>query len=583
MTANAGNFQVVCASSTRSAASGRDTGICFAGNFSALFEAFSEGVAVLDLEGVILDVNPAFRERLGYAREEMIGTCISRFSHPGYASQMLMHLAEIRNSGAGAFEGAYAHKTGALLPFRISGKRMFQDGQPCILSVAAPLGVVAADAAADRDALTGLPNRRMMFERLRSVLPQCSRGGKFAALLFLNLDNFRAVNDIRGHEAGDSMLQQASHRLQAALHGWDTIGRIGGDEFAVILGDMDAVHERAAASASKVAGRLLAELSRPYDLWGREHVGSVSIGIVLVGSDDADVNELFKRADMAMNEAKRAGRSTIRFFDQAMQEGIELKAQINSGMRTALKARHFIPYYQSIVSSEGGVQGAEALVRWRDPECGLIAPQEFIPLAEESGLIVPIGQVMLEQVCHQLKAWAADEHTRGLVLSVNIASQEFRRVDFVCNVRQIIEESGADPSLLVVEITETVLLGNMEDMVEKMRALRGIGVSFALDDFGTGYSSLSYLKKLPLNKIKIDRSFTGDIGVGTNDVAIVHAIIQMGLALGLEVIAEGVETELQRDLLAELGCHGFQGYLFGKPVPAEIFEQDVRARPSLAR
>ena len=319
-------------------------------------------------------------------------------------------------------------------------------------------------------------------------------------------------------------------------------------------------------------------MARPYRVEGKEYTVFASMGIALFGGVSEDANDLLKRADMAMHEAKKAGRSTLRIFERTMQAEIEHKAQISTGMRAALRLRQFIPYYQRLVDTHGRTQGAEVLVRWNDPARGIVSPDKFISIAEETGLIVPIGELVLEDVCIQLKAWRASERTRRLSLSVNISSQEIRKKDFVAKVRHLLDVTGGDPSLLVFEITETVLPEDIEEVAAKMKVLRDIGISFALDDFGTGYSSLSYLKKLPIHRIKIDRSFITDVTTNASDLTIVRAMIQMGKLLGLAVVAEGVETESQRILLETLGCDNFQGYLFGRPVAIETFEREIEAR-----
>ncbi len=542
----------------------------------ALFDLIRDGLVVFDMDGSIIEVNRVFSERLGYTREEMVGMRISQIDLPDDAGQAFLQKVEVKAAG----KAAYVHKSGTVLPSEVSGKVIKLDGQDCLFSIVREIrDPSSATSLAYYDPLTDLPNRRMMQDRLKQALAASSRSEKNGALLFLDLDNFKTVNNIRGHDAGEVLLQKVALRLRAALRESDTVARFGGDEFVVILEELDAMREGAASYAGRVGDKLLLELSKPYDLQGKEYTGSASMGIVVFGDANENVNELLKCAEMAMYEAKKAGRNSVRFFDRAMQAAIEQKAQINTGLRAALRLRRFVPYFQKLVNSQGKVHGAEVLVRWQDPERGLIPPMEFIPLAEETGLIVSIGLWMLEEVCLQLKAWGTHEHAKEFTLSVNISSLEFKQKDFVVKVRHVLEKTGANPALLELEITESVLLDNIEDMVAKMGELREMGVSFALDDFGTGYSSLSYLKRLPLNKIKIDQSFIKDLGEGENDTAIVQTIIQMGKALGLEVIAEGVETELQRNLLEQLGCHNYQGYLFGKPVPIDIFEKEIRECP----
>jgi diguanylate cyclase (GGDEF)-like protein/PAS domain S-box-containing protein len=549
--------------------------------FSFLFDILDDGLMVLDLSGRIMDVNHNLRDRLGYAREEMVGKNLSQFDQHNGDEKISQIIEAIRSFGRAGFEAAYIQRNGSVMPSKVNGKLIRLNGADVIFGFVRDIAEckeaeTAASKLAYYDPLTELPNRRLMLERLRHALAASNRNETYCALLLLDLDNFKTVNNIRGHDAGDALLQKVAHRLRSLVRGSDTVARLGGDEFVVILEDLGSRREEAAQFAKAVGHKLLTELSRPYDFNGKEYSGSASVGIALLGSGAReDAGELLKHAGIAMYEAKTTGHNTLRFFDQAMQAAIEQKALINTGMRAALRMDRFVPYYQKCVDSHGKVIGAEVLIRWRDPERGLVLPREFISLAEESGLIVFIGLWMLEEVCSQLKAWEAQEHTKGLKLSVNVSSQEFRQKDFVAGLHRVIEKTGANPSLLELEITESMLLGNMDDFIAKMHALQEIGVSFSLDDFGTGYSSLFYLKKLPLNKIKIDQSFVKDLGVDKNDEAIVQTIIQMGKTLGLEVTAEGVETERQRRVLEQHGCHYFQGYLFGKPVPIETLEQEL--------
>lgn len=548
--------------------------------FNFLFDILDDGLIVLDPEGRIVEVNRNLLNWLGYNRDEMVGLSFSQFNHPDGA-QIPRIIGEILSSGSLVFEAEYFHKNGSAIPYEVNGKLIKFDGMDFVFKVVKDLaGRKQAENAASRlayyDPLTELPNRRLILEQLKRASAVSHRSEKYCALLLFDLDNFNTVNNIRGYDTGDALLKQVAQRLKSALRDSDTVARLGGDEFVVILEDLGNSRGSAAEYAKETGEKLLNELTKPYQFDDEEYTGSASVGIALLGGRaKEDAGELLKQAGIAMNEAKTVGCNTLRFFDQAMQASIEQKARINTEMRTALRLRRFVPYYQILVDSRGYVTGAEVLIRWKDPQRGLIPPIEFISLAEESGLILSIGRWMMEEVCGQLKAWESQELTRRLKLSVNVSSREFKQKDFVGKLKRILEKTGANPSLLELEITESMLLGNMDDFIAKMQMLQEIGVSFALDDFGTGYSSLFYLKKLPLNKIKIDQSFVKDLGDDKNDEAIAQTIIQMGKTLGLEVTAEGVETERQRRVLEQLGCHYYQGYLFGKPVPLEIFEQQL--------
>jgi diguanylate cyclase (GGDEF)-like protein/PAS domain S-box-containing protein len=427
------------------------------------------------------------------------------------------------------------------------------------------------------DSLTGLANRRLLHDRLERALAVSARNHLYGALLFIDLDHFKTINDTVGHEYGDLLLKEVAQRLGAVLREADTISRPGGDEFVVILEEIGADRTQAASQAKVTSDKILRALAEHYQLCEREYIGSASIGVVLFRGHEDNVDELLKRSDMAMYEAKRAGRGVTRFFDPLMQAAFERRAEIEADVRKAIDLEQLMLYYQVRVGRGGQPLGAEALLRWAHPERGLVLPGEFIPVCEETGLILPIGEWVLESACAQLRAWESHPDTRALKVSVNISANQFRQDNFVNQVVRIVEKTGINPARLELELTESMFLENIEQSIAKMRGLREVGVLFALDDFGTGYSSLSYLKKLPLSQIKIDRSFVRDIAVDKNDEIIIQTIIKMGQTLGLEVIAEGVETEEQRCMLEHYGCENFQGYLFGKPLPVAEFEETLAA------
>jgi len=424
------------------------------------------------------------------------------------------------------------------------------------------------------DSLTGLANRRLLRDRLKQALVASARKQLFGALLFIDLDQFKSINDSVGHEYGDMLLKDVAQRLRKALREVDTISRPGGDEFVVIIEEIGADLERAAAHVKIVSDKLLAALAAPYLLRDKEYTCSASIGVTLFDGHEDNIDELLKRSDMAMYEAKRAGRGVVRFFDPVMQASFEKRAALERDIRQAIEQRHFILHYQARVDADGRAFGAEALLRWQHHERGLIGPAEFIGICEETGLITTLGEWVLEMACEQLQSWQKNPATQVLKISVNISAKQFRQNDFVDIVTRVIDRMTIDPSRLELELTETMFLDDLEQSISKMQALRDIGVLFALDDFGTGYSSLSYLKRLPLNQVKIDRSFVRDITTDKNDETIVQTIIKMGQTLGLEVIAEGVETERQYAVLKQQGCENFQGYFFGRPVPIDEFERN---------
>jgi diguanylate cyclase (GGDEF)-like protein/PAS domain S-box-containing protein len=429
------------------------------------------------------------------------------------------------------------------------------------------------------DVLTSLPNRRMFLERVRRYIASGLRHDNYGAILFLDLDNFKTLNDTRGHAIGDMLLIEVANLLKSCVREGDAVARLGGDEFIIMLEGLSADNQQAATQAESVAQKILESIRKPILLQGFEHHGSISIGIILFRGEELTNEELLKYADTAMYEAKSAGRNTLRFFDPVMQSKLESRMTLDTDLRHALNERQFKLYYQIQVNQDLSAIGAEVLLRWQHPERGLISPLDFIQLAEETGLILPIGQWVLETACECLEAWEGDPLTRELDLSVNVSARQFRQPDFVEQVRGTLARIGNDPKMLKLELTESMVLENVQDTNRKMRALKEFGVRFSMDDFGTGYSSLSYLTQLPFDQLKIDQSFVRNIGVKTTDEIIIQTIIGMGRNLGMQVIAEGVETERQRAFLEQHSCHVYQGYLFGKPVHLEAFEQMLRQSP----
>jgi diguanylate cyclase (GGDEF)-like protein len=439
------------------------------------------------------------------------------------------------------------------------------------------LASVEIEKLAFYDSLTHLPNRRLLIDRLEQAMASSGRTGRQGALLFVDLDHFKTLNDTLGHDIGDMLLQQVAKRLESCVREGDTVARLGGDEFVVMLANLSEKAVEAANQVEIVAQKILHALNQAYRLAAHDYRSTPSIGVTLFRGHQSAIDELLKQADIAMYQAKRAGRNTVRMFDPAMQAAITARSAMEVDLRKALLEREFILYYQPQVDASDQVIGAEALLRWHHPERGLISPAEFIPLAEETGLILPLGQWVLETACAQLAAWAAMPQTAHLSLAVNVSARQFSLPHFVQQALAVIEQTGVPPAQLKLELTESLLLDNAEDVIAKMRALKDHGVSFSLDDFGTGYSSLSYLKRLPLDQLKIDRSFVRDILIDPNDAAIARTVVALGQSLGLAVIAEGVETVAQRDFLAANGCLTYQGYLFSPPLPREEFEAFVRA------
>lgn len=421
------------------------------------------------------------------------------------------------------------------------------------------------------DDLTQLPNRHLLKDRLQQAASISGRNGMSCALLFIDLDHFKTLNETKGYEVGDMLLIQVAQRLLINVREADTVARLGADEFIVVLKTLDPSISEATEQARVAAGKYQALLSQPYQLNEHIHVLTPSIGIVVFKGEQSNVDNLLKFAEVAMQQAKMSGRNSIVFHDSDMQNVLESRAQMELELRLALERHQFQLYYQVKVDIDGSALGAEALIRWIHPEHGVVSPAKFIPLAEETGLILPMGQWVLETACQQLKEWQKDARTCELTLSVNVSARQFRQSDFVSQVKSAIRRNEIEPKLLKLEPTESMLFENIESVAATMSELKEFGVQFSLDDFGTGYSSLQYLKRLPLDELKIDQSFVRNLATDSSDRTIVRTIIAMAQSLNFDVIAEGVETKEQRQILFEKGCLHYQGYLFGRPMPIEQF------------
>lgn len=419
------------------------------------------------------------------------------------------------------------------------------------------------------DSLTGLPNRRLLLDRLQHYLAGRSRTFKAGALLFIDLDNFKDLNDTRGHEVGDQLLKEVAQRVLRCSRGGDTVARLGGDEFVILLEDIGPSEGEAISHTAIIGSKILDLVAQPYFIDGILHHATCSIGAAICNDATIDIHELMKRGDMAMYEAKKSGRNALCFFHTQMQAALHSRTALEMELREALNMEQFRLYYQPQVDGNGRITGVEALLRWNHPEKGMISPELFIPVAESSGLILPIGDWVLQTACEQLAEWKNIPSMKMLTVAVNVSAYQLHQPDFVTRILSVLDQSDAPPEKLKLEITETMLIENVEDTIAKMRALKEHRVGFALDDFGTGYSSLLYLKRLPLDQLKIDRSFVRDILTDQNDVAIARSIVALAKELGLGIIAEGVETEEQREFLAEMGCDAYQGYLIGRPGDVE--------------
>ncbi|WP_041770160.1 bifunctional diguanylate cyclase/phosphodiesterase [Metapseudomonas resinovorans] len=428
------------------------------------------------------------------------------------------------------------------------------------------------------DQLTGLANRRLMLDRLQHLLALGARSLHTSAVILIDLDNFKALNDTLGHDRGDMLLQQVAQRLSHCIRESDTVARLGGDEFVVLLENLNDSPPDAAIQVKAIGEKILQALNISYQLDGYEHHSTPSLGIALFQGQLNSVDDIMKRADLAMYRAKAAGRNTMRFFDPEMQAVATARAKLEADLRQGWQNKELVLHYQPQVSSDGQVVGAEALMRWQHPERGMVMPHEFVPLAEETGLILPLGRWALQSACMQLVVWSKHPETARLSVAVNVSARQFHHPDFVQEVLDVLKYTGADPKRLKLELTEGLLVEDMESTVARMVELKQIGIGLSLDDFGTGYSSLSYLKSLPLDQLKIDQSFIRDVLVDANDAAIACAIVSLSKILGLSVIAEGVETEAQRAFLLSHGCKTYQGFLYAPPLPAERFREYVHER-----
>ncbi|MCQ8127146.1 EAL domain-containing protein [Methylomonas rivi] len=422
------------------------------------------------------------------------------------------------------------------------------------------------------DPLTNLPNRRLLYDRLQQSIAGNARHANHGAALFIDLDNFKTLNDTKGHNAGDLLLVEVAQRVQACVREGDTVARLGGDEFVVILNGLSKDYSQASNHTKIVGNKMLAAIGRPYLLQGFEHHCSASMGVILFRHQDTSAEELLRCADTALYQAKRCGRNSLLFYDPAMQAALEKRSETERDLRAALTGDQFRLFYQMQVNQAGQILSAEVLIRWIHPRLGMVPPLDFIPLAEETGLILPMGQWVLDAACAQLRRWESDPDHAALQLAVNVSARQFHQANFVAQVLDSLSKYSVNPNRLKLELTETLVLNDIDDTIVKMHQLKKIGVSFSLDDFGTGYSSLYYLTKLPIDQLKIDQSFVRNIGLTQSDAVIVQTIIGMANNLKIESIAEGVETEAQRSFLEAHGCRLYQGFLYSRALPVEVFE-----------
>lgn len=542
-----------------------------------------EAMAICDASFNILRVNQAFVDVTGYGADEVHGHKPSLLGADRHDAEFYSSLADyIRSHGAWRGEVWNRRKNGEEYPVwgHISAVR---DHVGKTTHYVATFVDIASRKAAENeinslafyDPLTGLPNRRLLLDRLRHAMSVGVRSSQGGALLFIDLDNFKALNDTLGHHVGDSLLQQVGQRLLACVTEGDTVARLGGDEFVVVLEDLSPIPEEAASAAEVQCEAILRALNEVYDINGHKHHSTPSIGVALFADPHNSAEELMKRADLAMYQAKASGRNAVRFFDPRMQVEVSRRAILEASLREAVEGEQFLLHYQPQVDAQGRVTGAEALLRWQHPDHGLRLPIEFIGLAESTGLILPIGRWVLQTACAQLALWAQQSHLAHLCLAVNVSARQLHHPSFVQQVLVALATTGANPERLKLELTESLLVNDLEGAIAKMAILKRQGVGISLDDFGTGYSSLSILKRLPLDQLKIDKSFVKNITADANDAAIAKLVISLAQSLGLVVVAEGVEMQAQHDLLVKQGCHVFQGNWFCCPLPLQAFQQRV--------
>lgn len=567
-----------------------------------LYEFAPVGYLILTSTGHIADINLTGARLLGLERKEALACNFEQFvivedmehwqrlfTGLNKADELMVEEMRLRSNDSGVFPaqvGCRRKDASDDMPAVVrlvlidlsAGKTAAEKHHLVLTEFDMQGGMLVDDEARIRrlafhDSLTDLPNRRLMVDRLHHAMATASRTRKYCAVLFIDLDNFKTLNDTLGHDMGDQLLQQVAQRLSSCVREGDTVSRHGGDEFVVILENLSESPDESANQARNISEKIVAALNQPYPLAGHEFASSASIGAALFNNPHDTAEELLKRADMAMYEAKSAGRNTVRFFDPAMQALVTARATMEAELRRALDSRELQCHFQPQVDGAGRMPGAEVLLRWQHPDRGLIFPAEFIRVAEDTGQLVAIGQWVLETACAQIKTWERRKPARHIQLAVNISARQFRQPNFVEDVRTVLEQTGIDPGSLTLEFKEKTVLADLDGSIVKMDALKRLGVRLAIDDFGMGCSSLSQLTQLPLDQLKIDPALVHDIGVKPTDEVIVQTLIDVARHLGMEVMAEGVETEAQHAFLGQHGCHAFQGYLFGKPLPKREFEQ----------
>jgi diguanylate cyclase (GGDEF)-like protein/PAS domain S-box-containing protein len=542
-----------------------------------LYEFAPVGYLTLNVDGMITEINLTGATLLGWERNKLIHKSLRMLVVAEDQDKWVRHFISVKKQ---------TENSRIELSLQRGDGTVFQ-AQLDFVSNAATARITLTDITKNKEAeaeirrlayydpLTNLANRRLLQDRLDLAIMATARNAQYGAMFFIDLDHFKALNDARGHDVGDLLLIDVAQRLRKAVREHDTVARQGGDEFVVLMEDLGTTVNEAAILAAQLGNKLREALVAPFNLNGYEYHCKISVGVGLFHAHDT-VEDLFKHADLALYQAKTSGRDKLRFFDPAMQIAIDQRGALEDSLCKAVSLDQLRLYYQPQVDAAQRVVGVEALLRWQHPLFGLVPPDEFISLAEETGLILPIGQWVMEATCAQIKVWENDALTSELQVAVNVSARQFRQPDFVAQLQRVLTTSDINPARLKLELTESMLLEDTQDIVAKMQVIKQLGVCFSLDDFGTGYSSLAYLAQLPLDQIKIDKSFVRNLPGANKDETIVRAIITMGLGLNLNVIAEGVETERQRQFLEAHGCHEYQGYLFGRALPLQELEASLK-------
>ncbi|OOZ24438.1 hypothetical protein BOW35_00705 [Solemya velum gill symbiont] len=546
---------------------------------ASAFES-QQGMMITDEQKRILQVNHAFIKMSGYSEAEILGRTPRMFKSGRHDGVFYKEMWEtISQNGYWHGEIWDKRKNGDIFPKWLSITAVANSDGKVTHYVGVHTDITERKNAEQKieslaffDQLTGLPNRTLLLDRLKQLIAVSMRNSQYSAMLMIDLDHFKNLNDTLGHDKGDIFLAQVARRLEDCTRAIDTVARLGGDEFIIILPELSPDKKRAADPAEKVTEKILEALNQDYKLDGNSHHSSASIGVCLFGTESITTEDLMKQADLAMYKSKSAGRNAISFYDPEMQSSVLKRTALEKDLRNAIEQQQFTLQYQPQVDINGRITGAEALLRWLCPGRGAVSPRKFIPLAEETRLIIPVGEWVLETACAQLAVWAKRADMSHLKIAINVSPIQFAKADFVEQVLSTVKNTGIKPDRLKLELTESHLLHNIEDIISKMQVLGDAGISFSLDDFGTGYSSLSYLKRLPLWQLKIDKSFVRDILTEPNDAEIAKTIVALANSLGLEVIAEGVETDSQQASLAKLGCYHYQGYLLSRSLPIKEFD-----------